>query len=364
MKKECKNIYLRNDGRYEIRYHYGYKEDGTANYKSVYGKSEEDTIKKYNLKINELIKKNDLLIYDKNYIGYDINIWLNNSKIRTKKSTYSNYQYIVKSRIIPKFASIKKNNISLDVINNFTTSLLNEGLAEKSVKDILIILQQILRIGNITIKIPMPKVPRNEIQILKKEEQAKLEKELLINFNEFSFSIYFCLYTGLRIGELCALQWKNIDLDNKRIYIKKTLIRIKSFDKNTNKKTVVIIDEPKSSSSIREIPIPDFIIPILKRISCNITSDTFFVSGTERFIETRTYFNRYKKILSSINLNNYNFHALRHTFATRCIENGCDPKTLSEILGHSSVRITLERYVHPNYENKVIMMNQLEPFYR
>ena len=156
----------------------------------------------------------------------------------------------------------------------------------------------------------------------------------------------------------------NIDLNNKKINIKKTLVRIKNPEENPKKKTIVIIDEPKSASSIREIPIPDFIIPTLKELSVDATPNTFLISGTEKFVESRTFFNRYKKILTSIELEKYNFHALRHTFATRCIENGCDPKTLSEILGHSSVKITLERYVHPNYENKVLMMNQLTPFYK
>lgn len=363
MKEEIESVYLRKDGRYEIRYHYGYKEDGTSNYRSVYGSSEEEVIKNYKLKMEELFSKNDLLIFDKSYVGYDINAWLDNSKIKNKKSTYSNYQYTVKARIIPKFAKVKKKAISLEIINKFTAELLAEGLAEKSVKDILIILQQILKNGGINLKIPMPKVPKTEIQILKKDEQAKLEKELLVNLNTTSFGIYFCLYTGLRIGELCALQWKNIDLDNKKLYVKRTLVRIKNPDEQAKKKTIVIIDEPKSSSSIREIPIPDFIIPMLKKLSENVTTETFLVSGTTKFIETRTYFNRYKNIISNIELDDYNFHALRHTFATRCIENGCDPKTLSEILGHSSVKITLERYVHPNYENKVLMMNQLKPFY-
>lgn len=363
MKDEIQNIYLRKDGRYEIRYHYGYKEDGSSNYRSVYGSSEEEALKNYKLKMNELINNNDLLIYDRSYIGYEINSWLNNSKIKTKKSTYSNYQYTIKARIIPKFAKFKKKAISLEIINKYTAELLEEGLAEKSVKDILIILQQILKMGNIHIKIPMPKVPKTEIQILKKDEQTKLEKELLRKFNETTFGIYFCLYTGLRIGELCALQWKNIDLENKKIYVKRTLVRIKNPDETAKKKTIVIIDEPKSSSSIREIPIPDFILPLLKELSHDTTPETFLVSGTNKFIETRTYFNRYKKILSTINLEEYNFHALRHTFATRCIEKGFDPKTLSEILGHSSVKITLERYVHPNYENKVLMMNQLKPMY-
>ncbi len=363
MKEKIERIYFRKDGRFEIRYHYGYKDDGNSNYKSVYGNSEKEVIDNYHQLMKDLIVKNDLLIYDKTYIGYDINSWLNNAKIKNKKSTYSNYQYTIKSRIIPNFAKIKKKAISVEMINKFTSDLLNEGLVEKTVKDILIILQQILKYGDIKIKIPMPKVPKNEIQILRKDEQTKLEEDLLKNLNEKTFGIYFCLYTGLRIGELCALQWKNIDLKNKKIRVKKTLIRIKNPDESAKKKTVIIIDEPKSSSSIREIPIPDFLISIMNRLTQNITPETFLVSGNEKFIETRTYFNKYKQILNKLDLGIYNFHALRHTFATRCVENGCDPKTLSEILGHSSVKITLERYVHPNYENKVMMMNQLKPLF-
>lgn len=363
MREDFENIYLRKDGRFEIRYHYGYKDDGVSNYRSIYGSSEEEVIVNYKRKMEELFEKRDLLIFDKSYIGYDINTWLNNSKIKNKKSTYSNYMYTINSRIIPKFAKIKKKLISLEIINKFTADLLSEGLAPKSVKDILIILQQILKNGDINIKIPMPKVPKIEIQILQKEEQKQLEIELLKNMDTTRFGIYFCMYTGLRIGELCALQWKNIDLQNKKLYVKKTLVRIKNPDTSAKKKTIVIIDEPKSSSSIREIPIPDFIMPMLEKLSANITPNTFLISGSEKIIETRTFFNKYKKIMENINLDSYNFHALRHTFATRCIENGCDPKTLSEILGHSSVKITLERYVHPNYENKVIMMNQLKPLY-
>lgn len=363
MQKKTKKIYLRKDGRYEIRYYYRHKKDGTNNYKSIYGSSNKEAILNYNRIKKKLLKEKDLLIFDKSYIGYYIYSWLNNSKIKNKKSTNSNYIYMVNARITPKFAKIPKKAISIEMINSFTNDLINEGLAPKSIKDILIVLQQILKIGDINIKIPMPKIPKNDIQILQNEEQIELEKELLKNINTVKFGIYFCLYTGLRIGELCALQWKNINIKTKKIYIKQTLIRIKNPDTKSNKKTIVIVDEPKSSASIREIPIPNFIIPLLEKLNDNVTPDTFIISGNNNNMETRTFFNKYKKIMKSINLDSYNFHALRHTFATRCIENGCDPKTLSEILGHSSVKITLERYVHPNYENKVLLMNQIKPLY-
>lgn len=362
--KKYISIHARKERRFEIRYHYGYKADGTSNYQSVYGNSRNEVLRIYNNVINTFIQKKDLLIFDKTYVGYTINSWLNFVKIKNKKSTYSNYQYIVSARIIPRFAKIKKETLSIEHITAFITDLFMEGLREKTVKDILIILQQILKFGNIEINFPMPKIPKREIQIFQKEEQAQLEKELLKNRNPQTFGIYLCLYTGLRIGELCALQWKNIDLNKRKIKVQKTLIRIKNPEKEEKRKTMIILDDPKSLSSIREIPLPNFLIPILHELKQNHTCHTYLLSGTEKWIETRTYFNQYKKILKKLDLQNYSFHALRHTFATRCIENGCDPKTLSEILGHASVQITLERYVHPNYENKVRVINQLKPLYK
>lgn len=359
MEKIIEEVYQKKDRRYGVKN----SKKEVLNYESLYKKGVNKAIKKYNNNVNIKIENSDLLVVNKNYLEYDIYKWLKTVKIRCKKSTYSNYQYTVYSRIIPKFGKIKKSNITSELINNYTVELLDEGLMPKTIKDILILLGQILKFSNISIKIAMPKIPKNEIQIFSKEEQAKLEKNLLENMDLINFGIFFCLYTGLRIGELCALKWENIDIKNKKIKIKKTINRIKDTDNKSKNKTTIIIDDPKSISSIREIPIPKFILPILKEFGKNVSENSFLITGNDKFIETRTYFNHYKKVLKNINLKSYNFHALRHTFATRCIENGCDPKTLSEILGHSSVKITLERYVHPNYENKVKMMNQLKPIY-
>ncbi len=357
------NVYKKGNGRFEARYFYGYKPNGTIRYKSVSGKTYEETLKKCKEEINKKILANDLLIYNKDYLGYYIYKWLRSVKIRCKKSTYSSYHYTVKSRIIPMFAKIKKKDLDLDLIDNYTEELLEEGLCPKTVKDILVILEQIFKVTGVSIKVSMPKVPRKDIQIIKPFEQVLLEKELLTNLDLISFGIYFCLYTGLRIGEICALRWENIDIKNKKIKVKKTIVRIKNPDVNAKKKTIVVIDQPKSISSIREIPIPDFMITFLLKFSEGRGPDDFLITGTNKYMETRTYFNRYKKIVKEIGLDHYNFHALRHTFATRCIEKGCDPKTLSEILGHSNVNITLQRYVHPGYESKVKVINQLNPMY-
>lgn len=300
---------------------------------------------------------------DKNFLGYYIYRWLNNSKIRCKKTTFSNYEYMVNSKIIPRFSKIRKSDITVEMIDDYTTNLLNSGLLPKTVKDILIVLKQILKTAEINIEVTMPRVPKHEIQILSKDEQKKLEKFLLENMDIEKFGIYLCLYTGLRIGEVCALEWENIDIKNKKIIVKKTITRIKNQNKDSKNKTEIIIDDPKSASSIREIPIPNFIINLLINFSKDVEPNNFLLTGTNKFIESRTYHNKYKKILKQINMESYNFHVLRHTFATRCIENGSDPKTLSEVLGHSNVKITLDRYVHPTYENKVKMMNNLKPLY-
>lgn len=358
------NVYKKSNGVFEARYFYGYRLDGSIRYKSVSGKTYLEAKEKCEEEVKRKFLDKDLLIFNKEYLGYYIYNWFRSIKISCKKSTYSNYQYTVNYRIVPFFAKIKKKDITLCMIDSYTLKLLEEGLSPKTVKDILIILQQILHLANINIKISIPKVPRKDIQIFKLEEQESLEKALLTDLNLISFSIYLCLYTGLRIGEVCALQWKNVDLEKKKINVKKTIIRIKNPDINLKKKTVIVIDEPKSISSIREIPIPDFMIKFLIKFSKGQEKSSFLITGTNKYIEPRTYFNKYKKILRNIDLENYNFHALRHTFATRCIEKGCDPKTLSEILGHSSVNITLQRYVHPGYESKVIVINRLNPLYK
>ncbi len=348
-----KKVYLRKDGRYYMKYQKEMKDDGSIKYGFIYGRTEIEVLKKY-----EIIQNKRTMI-DKSLFSGDIYNWLKSVKISCKKSSYSNYEYTVYAHLIPKFGKYKRKQINKNMINEFTENMLNNGFSPKTVKDILMILQQILKYNNININITMPKISKKEIQILTKEHQKILEQKLKNYINEDYFGIFLCLYTGLRIGELCALKWENIDLNNNVIRVEKTLIRVKNYDKNMKQKTVVILDEPKSVSSIRNIPIPVFIIPILKRLQKE--NEYFFLTGTTKFIEPRSYTNHYKSIMNSINLNQYNFHALRHTFATRCIEIGCDPKTLSEILGHSDVKITLDRYVHPSFDNKIKMMNNLSP---
>lgn len=287
-----------------------------------------------------------------------ITVWLKGVKISCKQSTYSSYEYTVEARIIPKLGNIKIKDIDDSIMNDFTISLFKDNLKEKTIKDILIILKQILNYANIKVNIKMPRLLKREIKILSKEDQVKIEEEILRNITEYNVGIYLSLYTGLRIGEICGLKWKDIDLVNYTIKIEKTLIRVKKYEKEGDKKTKVILSEPKTSSSLRIIPIPRFLGGLLLKLKKE--NNCFFLTGNEQYIEPRTYYNYYKKFLNMVDIDKkYTFHTLRHTFATRCIELGCDPKTLSEILGHANVKITLDRYVHPSFDNKVKLMNSL-----
>ena len=167
------------------------------------------------------------------------------------------------------------------------------------------------------------------------------------------------MFSGLRIGELCALEWGDISLESGTIYIHQNIQRIQ-IKGNGEKKTEVVITTPKSQCSIRTIPMPEFLISILRE--ADIERRGYLLTGSKKYLEPRSMENHFHKILDEISMRQVNFHTLRHTFATRCIEVGFDIKSLSEILGHANVNITLNRYVHPSFQLKKENMERLSVF--
>ena len=175
-------------------------------------------------------------------------------------------------------------------------------------------------------------------------------------FDRNALGIALSLHTGIRIGELCALQWKDIDLTNRTITVRKTVQRIKCY--GGKNKTKLVITEPKSASSARIIPIPDCLIVVLEKFKDN--ADKYVLSGKYSPVEPRTVQYRFASVLKKANLPSVHYHSLRHAFATNCISLGFDVKTLSEILGHSSVEITLNRYVHSSLDRKRACMDMVK----
>ena len=192
---------------------------------------------------------------------------------------------------------------------------------------------------------------KTDLTILSLEQQKKLEAALLSDLDMTRAGIFISLHTGLRIGEICGLAWEDVDLDSMVIHVRHTVARIK-----VDNTTALILDTPKTKASKRDIPISSMLLPVLQRLK-RISSNGFVMTGTNEFMKPRTFEYRYHRILDATGIVSVNYHALRHTFATRCIEVGVDVKSLSEILGHGNVSITLNTYVHSSLEMK---RNQLE----
>lgn len=280
--------------------------------------------------------------------------WLKYKKNTVKKSTYYNYSYSVAKYLYPSFAG--KNITKIKNYNNFIEEL-SDTLSPKTVRDIVTKLKEIINFYeeehntklNIK-KMSLPKMNKKEIQILSNKEKQKLEKYCIEQNSLKSLGILICLNTGLRVGEVCALRWENVDFETRRIHVEKTIERIYSKEEN---KTIVIIDTPKSITSVRTIPINSKLYNILKQIRGKSKKNDFVLTGSsEHYVEPRNYQYHFKEILKRSKVKKYKFHTLRHTFATNCIEAGMDIKSLSEILGHADVSITLNIYVHSSDKAK------------
>lgn len=298
--------------------------------------------------------------------------WLNDLKPQLKQSSISKYKNTICLYLIPMFGDRTIESISYSEVYSFCMKLLKEGgslqkgLSPKSVNGVLSVLRSIFTYARNKYGVPPPditniyvKQPVKSPPILSIEEQLTINTYLFKNLSPCNIGILLCLYTGIRIGEVCALQWKDINISEKSLYVHQAMQRIQVDDSNNQKKkTKIVILPPKSTCSIRKIPIPDEMIAVLVPNICE--DDAFVLSGQcDKYMEPRTLENHFRSIKKACGISDIKFHALRHTFATRCIELGFDIKCLSEILGHASVNITLNRYVHPSMQLKQENMNKL-----
>lgn len=351
------NIYHRQDGRWEGRIPKGKNESGTYRYQYVFGHSREAVEEK----ITEIYRQEQSSDCSKS-ISELFQEWVQNNKHRVKESTLANYLMKAEKHILPKFGSNSATTIRDKDIVGFIDSKLASGLSNRYVSDIIVLMKSIFkyavrvyRIFNPMDGIFLPKKKKAEITLLDDNEQQELQQYIADNQNLTTMGIALSMSTGIRIGELCALQWRDIDLEKRILTVRKTMQRIQY--KSDIAKTKLIITEPKSESSRRDIPIPDCMMNLLKKSKSN--ADNYILSGTGNPVEPRTMQYRFAKILKNVNLPSVHFHSLRHIFASNCIKWGFDVKALSELLGHSSVEITLNLYVHSSFEQKRTYMKQV-----
>lgn len=296
------------------------------------------------------------MVTEKN-ISQIADLWKEEKRQFVKKSTFAAYSLIVETHLQPAFGNLTA--VTEKDVQDFVLQKLNGGLSQKTIKDMLIVLRMILKFGakkNYCVYAPIDVIfptdrERQELEVLSIANQKKIMRFVEENFTFRNLGIFICLSTGIRIGEICALTWDDIDTDNGVIHIRKTIQRI-YVKENGIKKTELLIDTPKTATSMRDIPMIKDLYEILKPLKKVVNNDYFVLTNEATPTEPRTYRNYYKKLLDKLGIPPIKFHGLRHSFATRCIESKCDYKTVSVILGHSNISTTLNLYVHPNYEQK------------
>ncbi len=290
--------------------------------------------------------------------------WKEDKKQYVKKSTFSAYMLLLQNHLLPVFG--ESNQIHEGDVQSFVFQKLNDGLSQKTVKDILIVLKMVLKFGAkhkwfeyvpFDLQFPTEREKQN-VQVLTRSDQRKIMNYIQDNFTFRNLGVYICLSAGIRIGEICALTWADIDTENGIISVKQTIQRIYTIDGGV-RKTELILDTPKTKNSTRDIPMSKDLLKMLKPIK-RIVNNTFFVLTNEaRPTEPRTYRSYYKNMMQELGMPAIKFHGLRHSFATRCIESNCDYKTVSVLLGHSNISTTLNLYVHPNMEQKKKAIEQM-----
>lgn len=303
-------------------------------------------------------------------------LWLDSNKIKQKVQTYNKYLQLIETQIIPELGNVKLTQLNYYMINQFIAEKALNGRIDKTGGLSASYIQTMCFIIDSTMnfcadngfcdpvygKITRPIKQKKEIKILSFEEQKILEHSLLRDISENKVGMLISLYAGLRVGEVCGLRWKDIDFERSVICVNRTVERIKNnANKQSNAKTILIVSDTKSKTSTRIIPLSKTLKSILFQFRGNDCE--YIIHGKNSpYADPRTLQYAFKKQLDKCNLPDINYHALRHTFATRCVEAGVDVKSLSEMLGHANVNITLNTYVHSSLEQKQLQIEKLNSY--
>ncbi len=295
--------------------------------------------------------------------------WKADKKQYVKKSTYAAYSLLIQSHLLPELGAL--DDIGEEDIQAFVNRKLAAGLSQKTVRDILVVLKMILRYGakhglmelhQIDIVFPT-ECEEHDIEVLTIANQRQLMTYVKEHFTFLNLGIFICLNAGLRIGEVCALQWDDIDLTSGVIRVDKTIQRIYLVD-GEKKYTELIVDKPKTKNSIRDIPMTHDLLALVRPLKKIVRGDFYVLTNAANPTEPRTYRSYFNKLQKQLGLPKMRFHGLRHSFATRCIESKCDYKTVSVLLGHSNISTTLNLYVHPNMEQKKKCINTMGKMFK
>ena len=362
MPKKGENIYKRKDGRWEGRYLKGYGPDGKAIYGSVYGRTyAEVKAKLAPLKFSNAGPQRGEL-FRGSFKEYALS-WLGGVREQIKPSTYGAYHRIIHRHILPGLGGKPLRSVTAQTVQAFLRKLKDKNLSAGTVRNIYRVLSSIIGEAvdagvlenDVRRRVTLPSSHPKTAQVLTIPEQRALETAALCD--PHGLSVLLALHTGMRLGEICALMWEDIDLERNVIMVNKTVQRLSLCGGNTG--TAIHVGTPKSRASQRLIPLSDSLSAYLRKRGPD-SRKGFVLSHNGKLVEPRLCQYRFQALLHKAGLRRINFHALRHTFATRCMELRMDITTLSQILGHSSVKLTLDTYTDSLWEHKAAAMRLLD----
>lgn len=382
------NVFKRKDGRYEARYIKGRRADGRPLYGFCYGRTYEEAKGKADRAREEIGQAKKPEAGQRPDMACFCDRWLSANSARLKPSSRAKYRTDIENHIKPFFGDKLPGEILPEEIDGFTRSLLTgKGLSPKTVRSILTLFHSILSYtgkrsgGKLPdMEITYPKSFRKNTRVLDEKEESALVQLLAREMDACKFGVYLALRTGMRIGEICALRWCDISFEAAAISVCHTALRLprgNACQADPDRpsaaagddggalalsRTELVIGTPKSESSLRLIPLMPDIATLCERFRPE-EPEAFLLTGTDRCMDPRKLQRHLKKYLEECGIPEAHFHTLRHTFATRCVEAGFDVKTLSEILGHSNIGITMNLYVHPNLDLKRENMNRLKSLF-
>lgn len=363
MSRRGENIYKRKDGLYEARYVKEIDINGKKKYGSVYSRSYREVKEKRQDALDYLLINQKPVSMRNITIDELVEEWLFINKSRLKLSSYQRYCGFWKNHIKNTIGNMRVLFFTPIAIRKFSNTLIESGLSEQSVNAVLIFLHSVIKYGHQQYNLPLPtfkyfqSFPK-EMRVLSQDEQRTLVEYLKKDMDIYKFGVLMALYTGVRVGELCGLQWG--DINDGCIRILRTVIRLQKED---GKGTEIFVGPPKTKKSVRTIPIISALGDLLAEFANGHSKDEYIIATPMMPItEPRVMQYKFKSYLRELNIKNASPHVLRHSFATRCIESGVDARTLAEILGHSSVQTTLNRYVHSSLSLKRSHLEKLTFF--
>lgn len=369
MARHGENIRKRKDGRWEARYCKGKDKQGKALVGCVYGHSYTEV----KAKRAELLRNFRPSVIDtRNPTVEELGqLWLNSIHYGVKPSTLSHYQYTLEHYLMPALGhysvqSLDETKLDAAILEILSpTNSAHKPLGASQSHECVAMLNRIFKYGcqhhymgpiQCSVKLPLCQPIKEEP--LGDAERYKIQTFVLAHPQPRTVGLLLSLLMGLRIGEVCGLQWQDFNFSLAVLFVRRTVSRIRV----SKGQTAVLAREPKTRQSCREIPIPKALVPLLKKLRGDLPEDAWFLSGkTEKPVEPRCYLKSFKGYLQKSGIRDVRFHLLRHTFATVCLQSGCDIKTLSEIMGHANPNVTLNRYVHTSVEKK---RDEMEALFR